>query len=193
MEKNMKCLIFSDSHGDSSYIRRAILKNKDAEALFFLGDGLTDSDEAVERAVIGAYFKVKGNCDYGYGSYDSSVKKTDEVTLLGKRIVFTHGDLYNAKSTTQDLSTLAILRDADIVLFGHTHQPAEIYVPTESEEYKLAKSSLLERGLIDANRKDKPYYLFNPGSVSYRDGAPTFGILTLEENKPPLFSHGHLL
>ena len=189
----MKCLVFSDSHGDTSYIRRAILKHKDAEALFFLGDGLVDADDAVNRSFLGAYFKVKGNCDWGYSSYDSSVKKTDEVVLLGKRIVFTHGDLYNAKSTTQDLSTMAIMRNADIVLFGHTHTPTEIFVSTESEEYKLAKASLTERGLIDAECEAKPYYLFNPGSISYRDGVPTYGILTLTENKEPLFSHGKLL
>ena len=186
----MKCLVFSDSHGDTAYIKRAILKNKDAEVLFFLGDGLYDIDEVASREFSGAVFKVKGNCDYGYSAYDSSVKKTDEVILLGKRIVFTHGDLYNAKSTTQDLSTLAITRDADIVLFGHTHSPTEIYVATESEEYRLAKAALSSRGLIDETHSEKPFYLFNPGSISYRGGIPTFGILTIEENKAPLFSHG---
>ena len=188
----MKCLVFSDSHGETAYIRRAIMKNKDAEAIFFLGDGLYDIDEAVSRDFSGALFKVKGNCDYGYSAYDSSVKKTDEIVLYGKRIVFTHGDLYNVKSTTQDLSTLAIIRNADIVLFGHTHTKAEIYVPAESEEYKLAKSHLLEKGLLDSSHIEKPYYLFNPGSISYRSGIPTFGILTIEENSAPLFSHGSL-
>jgi len=188
----MKCLVFSDSHGDTAYLRRAILKHKDAEAIFFLGDGLFDFDEVVSREFSGAVFKVKGNCDYGYSTYDSSVKKTDEIVLLDKRIVFTHGDLYNAKSTTQDLSTLAITRVADIVLFGHTHNPAEIFVPTDSEEYKLAKSALKSHGLIDGSHTEKPYYLFNPGSISYRSGIPTFGILTLTESQPPLFSHGQL-
>ena len=45
----MKCLVFSDSHGDTAYIKRAILKNKDAEVLFFLGDGLYDIDEVASR------------------------------------------------------------------------------------------------------------------------------------------------
>lgn len=189
----MKCLVFSDSHGDTAYIKRAISKNKDAEVLFFLGDGLYDIDEVASREFSGAVFKVKGNCDYGYSAYDSSVKKTDEVILLGKRIVFTHGDLYNAKSTTQDLSTLAITRDADIVLFGHTHSPTEIYVSTESEEYRLAKAALSSRGLIDETHSEKPFYLFNPGSISYRSSLPTFGILTLEENKSPLFSVGKII
>ena len=186
----MKCLIFSDSHGDTAYLKRAILRNKDAEVIFFLGDGLMDIDEIAGREFSGALFKVKGNCDYGYSAYDASVKKTDEIVLLDKRIVFTHGDLYNAKSTTQDLSSLAVTREADIVLFGHTHNPAEIYVSTESEEYKLVKAHLVSKGILSQAQEEKPFYLFNPGSISYRSGIPTFGILTIEENKPPLFSHG---
>ena len=40
----MKCLVFSDSHGDSRNMREALARNPDAEVVFFLGDGLYDAD-----------------------------------------------------------------------------------------------------------------------------------------------------
>ena len=107
----MKCLVFSDSHGDTAYIRRAILKHKDAEVLFFLGDGLFDFDEVASREFSGAIFKVKGNCDYGYSSYDSSVKKTDEIVLLDKRIVFLAGLVVVSILETNSIFTGEILSD----------------------------------------------------------------------------------
>ena len=33
----MKCLCFSDSHGTSAYMRRALKMHPDAEVVFFLG------------------------------------------------------------------------------------------------------------------------------------------------------------
>ncbi len=188
----MKYLVFSDSHGDAAFMRRAILKNKDAEAVFFLGDGLRDVAYSIEGVYQMPVFKVKGNCDFGVSSYYPDVKKTDEIILEGKKIVFTHGDLYNVKSTTQDLSMLAITRGADIVLFGHTHTPCEIYVPTDSMEYRIAHHDLKDSGILTDDFCEKPFYLFNPGSICYRDGAPSFGIITLSEGSAPLFSHGTL-
>ena len=189
----MKYLVFSDSHGDTSYMRRAVLKNKDAEAIFFLGDGLRDIAYDIDGVYGIPVFSVKGNCDVGVSAIYPAVKKTDEIVLEGKKIVFTHGDIYNVKSTTQDLSCLAISRGADIVLFGHTHTPCEIYVPTDSEEYKLAHRDLRDKNALPEGFTEKPYYLFNPGSISYRDGIPTFGIITLTKDRQPLFSHGKLL
>ena len=40
----MKCLILSDSHGNTSYLSRALSLHPDAEVVFFLGDGLSDAD-----------------------------------------------------------------------------------------------------------------------------------------------------
>ncbi len=36
----MKCLVFSDSHGNVSYMKKALRLHPDAEVVFFLGDGL---------------------------------------------------------------------------------------------------------------------------------------------------------
>ena len=159
----MKCIIFSDSHGNPSYMKRALDMHKDAEVVFFLGDGLSDFDEIMMREKERAGYAVLGNCDF-YKIYKGSpVNKTEEITLLDKKIVYTHGDLYGAKYGMGGLISLGERRSADIVLFGHTHTPHEEYVSGE-----------------------KPLYLFNPGSIgSY---PRSFGIMTLTENKPPLFS-----
>ena len=88
----MKCLCFSDSHGTSAYMRRAIKMHPDAEVIFFLGDGLSDAEELIYDRTK-AWFAVRGNCDYVGTLGGNLVKKLDSVTLSGKKIVFTHGDL----------------------------------------------------------------------------------------------------
>jgi predicted phosphodiesterase len=40
----MKCLVFSDSHGSSYGMLKALALHPDAEVVFFLGDGLSDAD-----------------------------------------------------------------------------------------------------------------------------------------------------
>lgn len=148
---------------------RAIEMHRDAEVVFFLGDGLSDIDRfAYDRTK--AWLAVRGNCDLTCEVGGSLVKKVDSITLCGKRIVFTHGDLYGAKYGTDGLVALAREMGADIVLFGHTHEPFEKYIPNDDE------------GGI---------YLFNPGSVgaSYRTKT-SYGIIDITDSGV-CFSHGY--
>ncbi len=164
----MKCLCFSDSHGRSSGIRRALLTHPDTEVVFFLGDGLSDILPLVSENRNIAWIFVRGNCDI-FREIDSREAKTvDDITLMGKKIVLTHGDRYGAKYGYGELVALAKRTDADIVLFGHTHQPYESYY-SEAE-----------------------VYLFNPGSIGGAYPAPTsYGIIMLTETGV-LFSHAFL-
>lgn len=163
----MKALCFSDSHGYSYYMSRAIKLHPDAEIVFFLGDGLQDVAEYAALDRERQWLLVRGNCDYRATFLGSEVKKTESITLMGKKIVYTHGDLYGAKYGSDGLIMLAERTEADIVLFGHTHSPFEKYISRE-------------RGI----------YLFNPGSIgcSYPE-TPSYGVMTLTENGV-LFSHG---
>ncbi len=155
----MKCLCFSDSHGVSRYMKKAIERHKDAEVVFFLGDGLSDVEKLLSSDFPVAKLFVRGNCD-SFGSFSSGeVEKTGAITLEGKRIVYTHGDLYGAKYGFDGLVRLAEERSADVVLYGHTHYALERYVPLE------------ERGI----------YLFNPGTVGGVYYKPTYGILNIEK------------
>ena len=117
----MKCLIFSDSHNYPYHMEKAILKNPDTELVFFLGDGLSDLEELYYRFPKIKFLPVKGNCDFRFIVCGEAVSKTGEINICGKRIVYTHGDLYGAKYGKTGLCNLARSRFADIVLFGHTH------------------------------------------------------------------------
>ena len=165
----MKCLVFSDSHGTSFGMKRALRMHPDAEVIFFLGDGLSDFEELIyDRSR--AYIAVRGNWDVNGILGDSMVKKTDSITLMGHRIFLTHGDLYGVKYGLDGIKRLAVDHNADLVLFGHTHQKLEKYIPTE----------------------DGGYYLFNPGSIGGGFGIkPSYGVINLTE-QGILLSHGSL-
>ncbi|MBQ8302356.1 MAG: YfcE family phosphodiesterase [Clostridia bacterium] len=162
----MKCLVFSDSHGASYNIRRALSMHPDAEVVFFLGDGLSDLEPLVtdrRRAILA----VRGNCDHSAILGDVLCKKTDAINIEGRRIVFTHGDLYGVKYGLDGVKKLASDTKADIVLFGHTHERLEKYIPTD----------------------DGGFYLFNPGSIG--GFKPNYGIINFTD-KGILLSHGGL-
>lgn len=162
----MKCLVFSDSHGSNLAIRTALNMHKDAEVVFFLGDGLSDLEPFVTDKSR-AFLAVRGNCDRSALLGEAMVKKTDNINIEGRRIVFTHGDLYGVKYGLDGVIKLASDTSADLVLFGHTHIPLEKYIPTD----------------------DGGFYLFNPGSAgAYK---PSFGIINVTE-KGILLSHGSL-
>ena len=165
----MKCLCFSDSHGSTYGISRALNMHKDAEVIFFLGDGLSDMELFLynkERAILA----VRGNWDTSAILGDNLVKSLDFITLGGYKIAFTHGNLYGVKYGLDGVISLANEHNADIVLFGHTHQPLEKYISTD------------EGGI----------YLFNPGSIGGGFGIkPSYGIIDITD-KGVSFSHGFI-
>ena len=173
----MKCLIFSDSHGDVLSIDRAIRAHRDAEVLFFLGDGLSDL-EALALPADKMVIAVRGNCDFSGVFHEQTVKKVEKITLMGKTIVLTHGDLYGAKYGEGGLLRLAIEEYADLVLFGHTH------IPTETFRYVMNSYDLDG----ESTTEERPVTLFNPGSIG--DRTHSYGILTLTDTTF-LFSHAH--
>ena len=172
----MKCLIFSDSHGDIYSLDRAIRTHRDADILFFLGDGLSDLD-ALSVPEDMMVIAVRGNCDFSGVYRGAFVKSLEKITLMGKTIVLTHGNLYGAKYGEGGLLRLAMEENADIVLFGHTHTPVELfrYLPSETTEEEDAT-------------EEHPVTLFNPGSLG--STSHTYGILTITETTY-LFSHAH--
>ena len=148
----MKILVFSDSHGNDIYMRKAIKMHPDAEAIIFLGDGT--SDFLALPSSNSAKLYVRGNCDW-HPSH-SNIPLIDSITLNGKKIVFLHGHTHGAKSGMDTIYALGKDMSADIVLFGHTHVAAEHY--------------------------DDGIYYLNPGSIGGVSAPPTFGIITLREN-----------
>ena len=86
----MKCLIFSDSHGNREGIISALDRHKTAELVFFLGDGVREAEEIALCDTKRTWFFVLGNCDFKTDALGSKIKKTDEgITLIGLNPAFT--------------------------------------------------------------------------------------------------------
>ena len=159
----MKIAIFSDSHGNSDAVNAIFTKEKDADAFIFLGDGTDDLRMAQKQSPISQpLLVVRGNCDRNLRIPPEQLSGFED-----KLIFLTHGDGYGVKFTLEALKQAAKQRDAEIVLFGHTHVP------------------YLE--------EDSGIYYFNPGSVALpRRGEATYGVLTLNKNETPLFTHNEV-
>ena len=132
----MRVLVVSDTHGNTGAFCRAIEEQPTARTVIFLGDGLRDAEDAQVRYPDRTIYTVPGNCDFG--GIDPKVR---EDTLGGKRFFITHGHIYDVKYGLYRLNLAARQYNADVALFGHTHQPYEEYVD----------------GL----------YVFNPGSLGH--------------------------
>ena len=145
----MRLLVVSDSHGNESLLRRVVRQHREAEVIIFLGDG-TEEAERVRRELPPeqTLVAVRGNNDWGAG-----FPETCQLHLEGKRIFMAHGHTYRVKYGLKDFCDAARSRQADVALFGHTHQSLTLY----------------EDGL----------YLMNPGALSYGRGGPSYGLVDL--------------
>lgn len=115
--------------------------------------------EKVQDALPMPVYPVHGNCDFGALEPGEGL-----VAFEGVLFYYVHGHQYNVKYSYEDLARNAICRGADVALFGHTHCP-------------------------DLVQLDK-VTLFNPGSAAIpRSGRPTYGRITVEEGKAPVFEH----
>ena len=112
----MKILVISDSHGNSNRAFAAYTLSEPVDVIIHLGDGSAEADllrEVLDVQVI----NVAGNCDTGSNAPRELVWECE-----GKRILLTHGDVYQVKSGLTRLRQRAEEVGADAVLFGHTHQ-----------------------------------------------------------------------
>ena len=146
----IKVLIVSDSHGNIDVLENVIEKENDCSYIFHLGDHHTDLFEVSNDLSNKCIAKVKGNCDYENEKIDRCFE------LGGMKIFMTHGHYYGVKMTLNSLFYKAQEEDANIALFGHTH------------------NQLLEEfGDIT---------LFNPGTIGMKiPGERTYGILKIDE------------
>lgn len=104
----MKVLVISDSHGDKKTVDEIVKKEKPDLSLH-LGDYGKDLKEGLS---------VRGNCD---GMSAAPLRRVFE--LKGQRIMMSHGHKEGVKRDLHNLFYRAKEERADIVLFGHTHQP----------------------------------------------------------------------
>lgn len=113
-----KILVISDTHGRRDALQRCIDISFPFDIIIHCGDGVKDlrSADLPEKSVI---FAVAGNTDI-YSSPDEEIVLIESIE--GKKVLITHGHLYNVKSGLISLSKYAGEIKADVVFFGHTHQ-----------------------------------------------------------------------
>ncbi len=171
----MNIAVVSDSHGyvrnlsELFRLQEALPRSERPEVLLHLGDGLRDLDRADIPPEV-TVLSVRGNCD-GFDSFDTLFERMP--SFGGYKMLMMHGHNVFVKSGISRAVAYAVERNADILLFGHTHKPlAQTFAAGETVGGKVLA---------------KPLYVFNPGSLMEK----SFGILGLSE-KGILMSHGIL-
>lgn len=129
----MKILVFSDSHGKRERIESAIkehLRFGGIDRIFFLGDGIRELFD-LEKAYPQLTFDyVYGNCDDARTTHEERMNAIYEkiVNIAGFRFLLMHGHKYDVKSEYQYAADHAIEKQADVLLFGHTHRAEDITI-----------------------------------------------------------------
>jgi hypothetical protein len=115
----MKIIVFSDSHGVADNMIEAVKREK-PDLCFFLGDGEHDLALLQKRFPRLPVNAVRGNCDVF-----STLPRALCCAAGGLKIFATHGHLYGVKHDPifRELCYAALEENADVVLFGHTHDP----------------------------------------------------------------------
>ncbi len=148
--------VLGDSHGDTRAIKQAVSLAGAVDLWLHTGDFCRDA-MVLATLTTAPVLMVAGNCD------GRSEAKPDEfVELAGYHIWLTHGHRHGVKQDTHDLAAWALRYEADIVVYGHTHQTA----------------AWSQDGIR----------FFNPGSVSQprRGNKRTIGLLELNASPPQL-------
>jgi len=170
----MKLLVLSDTHGRIDVISRVLKMHSDADAILFLGDGISDMIRCLDNTE--RLYCVRGNCDGNTFSQNIYAPKELLITFGEYNILMMHGYNYGVKGTLTHALKYAAQREADVLLYGHTHIALEKYFPSDTD--------------IDGVKLKKPLYAFNPGSLySSYGGEASYGLIQIK-NKNILFSHG---
>ena len=167
--------VLSDSHGYTRNLREMLARqealppSQRPELLLVLGDGVADLAR-VELPEGLSVLAVRGNCD-GTAAAELPAERT--LSLGGYRIVMMHGHTRGVKSSLVAAIGYAMQQEADLLLYGHTH---EAYATTVREGTVLFGAPV-----------KKPLHIFNPGSLA--EGS--FGVIELSK-KGIAMSHGFL-
>ena len=159
----MEILIVSDSHGRADNLREVLRSHPNAKYLLFCGDGLRDVGIAAREFPNVITAVVRGNCDWL-----SDIPAELYFKIDGVRILLMHGHTHSVKSGMDTALAYAKEKDAQILIYGHTHIPKNEYV------------------------SDMGITLFNPGSLAERTREGySYGVLEIRNGKY-LLSHGNI-
>lgn len=108
----MKLLITGDIHGQYDVLEKVLKKEKHFDLHLNTGDLGLDIETINQLGMIA----VKGNTDY-----DLNLPTERLIEHQGLRILLTHGHLQNVKYGLNELIVMAEEMQANICIFGHTH------------------------------------------------------------------------
>lgn len=113
----MRVLIISDTHGRHTAFDRAIMEAGKIDYLVHLGD--TEGGEDYIEAFCGcpAYI-LAGNNDF----FSRNLREM-EIYFGKKKAFMAHGHQYSVSLGVERILDEGRSRNADIVMFGHTHRP----------------------------------------------------------------------
>ena len=115
----MKILALSDSHSSLNFMRMAINAVK-PDAVVHLGDHYQDAQAMQEEYPHIHFHMVPGNCDQFLCQPNAVPVMCYAVCSV--RVYMTHGHLHGVKMDTYRLERDARQANAQIALYGHTHQ-----------------------------------------------------------------------
>ncbi|MCH3973101.1 MAG: metallophosphoesterase [Oscillospiraceae bacterium] len=144
----MRVLVVSDTHHDQWALHRALAAQPTAEVVVHLGDGEDEAEQAKKAFPKKQFYLVRGNCDWG-----SHLPASLTAEIGGRRFFMTHGYAEQVKYGLYRVEQAARENGAQILLFGHTHEPLTEY--------------------------DDGLYILNPGSLHGSMG--TYGYVDLTE------------
>ncbi len=151
----MRIMVFSDSHGNTRCMDKAIEAIKSFDAIIHLGDIERDVRWLEQKYSQYPIYAVLGNNDYFSGG-----GRPGELTLEigGVKLFLCHGHTRAVRRGTDGVLLAAKERGCQAALYGHTHLPMD----------------KTEDGVL----------IFNPGSCAQpRNYKPSFGILEIENGK----------
>ena len=113
----MKVLVVSDTHGRDESLEMAVALEQPFDYLIHCGD-VEGREFFIEALAECPCTIVAGNNDFF-----SRLPREDEFYIGNKKAFITHGHNYSVSMTKEQILEEGKVRGADIVMFGHTHQP----------------------------------------------------------------------
>lgn len=113
----MRALVVSDTHGRHRNLERALEAAGKIDMFIHLGD-VEDGESYIEAVVECEKHIVKGNNDFF-----SDLPREEEFMFGTKKVFITHGHNYYVSLDSEMIKEEGRARNADIVMFGHTHRP----------------------------------------------------------------------
>ena len=113
----MRVLIVSDTHGKHAGLDKALEEAGNIDMFIHLGD--VEGGEDYIEAVVGCEkHMVKGNNDFF-----SDLPREEEFNIGKHKVFISHGHSYYVSLDPEHIRQEGESRNADTVMFGHTHRP----------------------------------------------------------------------